>query len=248
MAKLDNPAGRLYELFNAYREAASDARPIVDCWADVFGTEDRTATLLRIAETAGLVPEIEAAVERSGDEEQIALFRDFVGAWVAGVFFPENNLYGNPSAAWSAAVSQQNLRVLGGLSSFLSATASEGPVPSAEEVASLHQQVISLIDEIVYDETLPEDVKRMALDHAYRLAQALDHFRIGGPGAVKAATERLVGAAILSPEPVKQSSVWEKVVKVAGGIWAVFSKGPAAQQALAAWTGVALSLPGGDGS
>jgi hypothetical protein len=247
VAKLDNPAGRLYELLSAYRAVATDQRLIIDCWAEVFEVETRTAALLRIAETAGLIPDIEAAVERSGHEEQVELFRDFVGRWVAGIVFPENNLYAKPSSALSAAVSPQNLRVLGGLSSFLSATASEGPVPSPEEVAGLHQQVIALIDEIVYDEALPEDIKRMALDHAYRLAEALDHFRIGGPGAVKAATERLAGAWGMAPEVVKKSSIWQRVFAVAGVIYAAFNKGPEVQQSLEAWTGIAGELlSGGD--
>ena len=39
------------------------------------------------------------------------------------------------------------LTVLGGVASFLSAVASEGPVPSAEEIASLHLQAISVIND-----------------------------------------------------------------------------------------------------
>jgi hypothetical protein len=246
VAKLDNPAGRLYELLSAYREVASDTQPIINAWAQVFGVGTRWETLLRIAETLGLIPEIEAAVERSGDEEQIALFRDFVGDWVAGVAFPDRNLYANPSVAMSSAISQQNLRVLGGLSSFLSATASEGPVPSPDQLAGLRGRVQQLIDSITEDSELPEDIRRAALDHAYRLAQALDHFRIGGPGAVKAATERLVGATVLAPDRVRKSPTWTNLLAVGGAVWTVFMVTGEAQQALEAWETLFKELPGGD--
>lgn len=247
MAKLDNPAGRLHELLRAYRDVASDGQSIISAWAQVFEVDDRTSTLLRIAETAGLIPEIEAAVDRSGDDEQIALFTDFVGAWVAGVVFPERNLYASPSAAMTDAISQQDLRVLGGLSSFLSATASEGPVPSPDQLADLRGQVQQLIDSITGDAELPEDIRRAALDHAYRLAQALDHFRIGGPGAVKAATERLVGATYFAPEKVRTSPTWKNLLAVGGAVWTVFRVTGEAQQALESWGTLLKALPDGDG-
>ncbi len=245
MAKLDNPAGRLHELLVAYREHASDQAAIVDIWASVFAVERRTEALLRIAETAGLVPEIEAAVNRSGDEAQITLFRRQSATWVAAVVNPEHNLYATPSNAKARAVDLDTLAVLGGLSSYLSATASEGPVPEWEVVNDLRDQVRELINEIIKDEELPDEVKRAALDHAHRLEQALDHFRVGGPGAVKAATERLIGGLAMSPESVRQHGIWERIVTVAGMAWQVFTKGQQAQQALTAWQEVVKALPGG---
>jgi hypothetical protein len=243
VAKLDNPAGRLHELLASFREFADDRTAVVEIWAAVFDVEDRPTALLRIAETAGLVPQIEAAIERTGDEGQITLFRQFSAAWAESVMYPQTNLYASPSNAMSNAISPSTLAVLGGVSSYLSATASEGAVPSSEEVASLYQQVMSLIDEIIADETLTEDIKRLALDHAYRLAQALDHFRIGGPGAVREATERLIGSVAMSTPPVEQSTVWRRVWDVFGRAWTIFNRAPQAQQALEAVPEIFKALP-----
>lgn len=87
------------------------------------------------------------------------------------------------------------------------------------------------------------------LDHGGRTSarhQSLDHFRITGPGCVKAATERLIGAIALAPPAVREQKVWPKVVAVAGALWTAFTLGgPASQQALESWTKVAKMLPSG---
>ncbi|MCU1670653.1 MAG: hypothetical protein JWP40_3580 [Blastococcus sp.] len=244
VAKLDNPAGRLHSLLTGYRETSNgDNRSVLAVWADVLGAKDDTETLLSIAETAGLIPQIEAAVIRSGDEDQEEVFASFAASWASAVLAPGVNLHGGNAFAVAASVEQ--LAVLGGLSSFLSATASEGRVPTDAEISDLRGQVQDLINSITEDAELPEEVKRLALDHAYRLAQALDHFRIGGPGAVKAATERLVGATVLAPDQVRKSSVWTRLMTVGGLIWTAFKFGPDARQALEGWTEIIKALPGG---
>lgn len=244
MAKLDNPAGRLHSLLAGYRETSSgDNRSVLAVWADVLGASDDTDALLRLAETAGLIPQIEAAVIRSGDGDQKEVFANFAASWLAAVLAPTVNLHGGKAFGVAATVDQ--LAVLGGLSSFLSATASEGRVPTDSEISGLRGQVQELIKTITEDPDLPEDIKRLALDHAYRLAQALDHFRIGGPGAVQAATERLIGATVLAPDTVRQSTWWQRLLAVGGAVWTVFKMGPQAQQALEAWEGLIKALPGG---
>ena len=37
--ELDNPAGRLHALLNAYQEIASNKRSVLDTWAEVFDTD-----------------------------------------------------------------------------------------------------------------------------------------------------------------------------------------------------------------
>jgi hypothetical protein len=243
VAKLDNPAGRLYEILAEYRRTATKTKSVVDHWVAVFEVEDRDTALLRVAETAGLIPQIEAALIRSADEDQMHLFRTFADDLIHAVIHPRTDTYSSQSQA--VVVQDQPLAALGGISSFLTATASEGRVPSDNEITDLRSQVQELIAGITEDPALPEEIKRAALDHAYRLAQALDHFRIGGPGAVKAATERLIGATVLAPPHVRESKWWQRLLAVGGAIWTVVKMGPEAQKALEAWEGLIKALPGG---
>jgi hypothetical protein len=243
VAKLDNPAGRLHEILAEYRRSATNKRVVADHWVAVFGVEDRDTAMLRVAETAGLIPQIEEALIRSDDEGQMLLFRTFADALIHAVMHPRSDIYSVQSQ--TVVVGDQPLAALGGIASFLSATASEGRVPLDSEITDLRGQVQDLIVGITEDAALPEDVKRAALDHAYRLAHALDHFRIGGPGAVKAATERLIGATVLAPKHVRDSKWWERLLAVGGAIWTVVKMGPEAQKALEAWEGLLKALPGG---
>lgn len=246
MAKLDNPAGRLHAVLTRFGavQAANQSASLISVWQNVLESSSHEAALVDLASAASLIPEIAAAVRRSGHPEQVEVFETFADDWLHMLLAPRTDLFGSPAS--SVKVSTGGLAVLGGLASFLSATAPEGPIPDAGARGALRDQVASLIEEIVADDTLPADIKRMALDHAYRLAEALDHFRIGGPGAVLAATERLVGSlAIASPE-VKQHGVWTRVVTVAGACWTAFTLGgPATQAALESWTEVIKMLPGG---
>jgi hypothetical protein len=245
VAALNNPAGRLHELLAEFRLESAAHLSAVDVWSQVLATDNRSSTLLAIAEVAGLVPEIEAAVIRSGDAGQLRAFRRFSGKWLTAIFQPEQNLYAKGSGGTSIAADEDALSVLELMSSTLAITGSEGKVPSAEVIADLRQQVQALIDGIVNDPELPGEIKRLALDHAHRLAHALEHFRIGGPGAVKAATERLVGATVLAPERVRKSQAWKHLLAVGGAVWTVFIVTGEAQQALESWETLIKALPGG---
>lgn len=245
MPKLDNPAGRLHAVLTRFRavQAANQSSSLISVWQVVLESQSTETALVDLASTASLIPEIAAAVRRSGHPEQLEVFETFANEWLHMLLAPRVDLYGSPAS--SVKVSTGGLAVLGGLASFLSATAPEGPVPDADARGKLRAKVEELIAEIVADDSLPAGIKRMALDHAYRLAEALDHFRIGGPGAVLAATERLVGSLAIASPDVKQHGVWTRVVAVAGACWTAFTLGgPATQTALESWTEVIKMLPG----
>jgi len=245
---LDNPAGRLHELLAAFREESASQRSAVSVWSAVLHTESRSSTLLAIAEVAALVPEIEAAVIRSGDPGQLRAFRRFAGEWLTAIFQPEQNLYANGSGATSVAADEDTLSVLELMSSTLTLTVSEGNVPSLTVISDLREQVQELIESIVNDPQLTEDVKRLALDHVHRLAHALDHFRIGGPGAVRAATERLAGSLLMAAPEARKTTVWSRVWAFAYKAYAVFNQAPEVADSIEAARRIYEALPGGSGS
>ena len=241
MAKLDNPAGRLHTLLTAFGERAQGSNgSILGVWKAVFGTESDSETLLRVAEAANLLPETEYALERIGDQDQLDLFHTFAEGWLSVVLHPRYDLYSQ--LARGVLPEKQFVTSLGGVSAFLSAVASEGPVPEPPVMKDLADRVREVIDGLIADEDLSEEVKHLALEHAHRLQQALDHFRIGGPGAVREATERLVGSLKMAPEPVALT-VWQRVGGVFQQAWQVFQKAPQFQQALEAAPEIVKMLP-----
>jgi hypothetical protein len=83
---------------------------------------------------------------------------------------------------------------------------------------------------------LDESTRKLLLDHLHALAWALDDLKFGGPGAVIAATERLVGAVALQVREEERKGFVGRAVALVVGVWSVFKAGPEAQQALEAWT------------
>jgi hypothetical protein len=251
VAKLDNPAGRLHSLLSGFKAIADDANPILDQWAAVLETESVDETLVALAAVAGLVPAIERELLVTGDEEQMETFRTFSSAWIKCVTFPQFDGTKRPSAARTNLVNTGALAALGSISSFLSMASSEGVVPPPEAVDSLRKQAQRLLDSAVSDQSIEPAVRRILLDYIHRLIWALDHLRIGGPEAVHAASDRLIGQLQEASKPVGES-VWARVADLVRTGWAMFRMGPQAAAALNGWQDVAgeivKALPAGDGS
>jgi hypothetical protein len=68
-------------------------------------------------------------------------------------------------------------------------------MPTADaELDGLRGQVDDLIEDVKVSEDLPDDVRQLILDRLHDVIHALDQVDIGGPDAVKRATEALAGA------------------------------------------------------
>jgi hypothetical protein len=165
---------------------------------------------------------------------QVEAVRQFSPAWAAPVF----GANGQFNSARGSAPAVTDLATLGMVASYLSAVAPEGRAPDEEQVKTLAEDVADLIAAIQDSSDLSPDVLRLILQHLSKVEWALRHLRIGGPGAVKAATEALLGAVVLeTPESVRETATWKRVVTVVGAVWVVFTGLPEAQTALEAWQG-----------
>ena len=77
---------------------------------------------------------------------------------------------------------------------------------------------------------------------------ALHHIEIGGPKAIRQATEALMGAAVASSavnEKTRNAGVIKNVMAVAGSIYVLFAAGPAIQKSLEAWPVVVQEITAG---
>lgn len=146
MTRLDNPAGRLHALLTEYRAAANEQRSIRATWAHVLDVSESEVTVA-VIDVGSLIPAIEAAVARVGDEAQQELLSYYRLNWAAPITTPDHPTGQTPSPG-KALVDVGALTALGSLSSFLSSVASEGAVPDVEQIQSLRDSVAQVIDEV----------------------------------------------------------------------------------------------------
>ncbi len=232
MARLDNPAGRLHALLSEYRAAAFTGHSIRRTWAAVLGV-DQSDVAVALTEVASLVPAIQAAVSRSGDEDQQEVVDTYVRHWASPITTPDYPTGANPSPG-PALVDPGALAALGGLSAYLSLRRSEGTIPGDESLQNLTAMVRDAIDELAAADDLPADAREMILDRLQDVAEALARLRIVGPGAVLAGTERAAFAAsMLTPEQQQRPAV-QKAMAAARTLWVAFTSTPAAQRSLEA--------------
>jgi hypothetical protein len=245
VAILDNPAGRLHAILAQYRAVAAENRSIHSTWIEVLGVEPQRDLPVVLAKVASLVPSIQAAVSRGGSAEQAELVAHFAPLWAEAVIPIQHQPTQKPSRGKDM-VDQGSLATLAGLSAYLSATQSEGVVPDDDSVAELRAHVQEAIDALAAAADIPSDIRRLILDRLHDVLWALDSIRIGGPGAVVAAAERLVVSLVLSEE-ARQSPAGEKAKAAVFKVWQAFVTLPAIRNSIEVLTQAAAALPPGLG-
>ncbi len=245
MARLDNPAGRLHALLKEYRAVANPARTIRQTWATVLGV-DPSDVAVALTEVGSLVPAIQAAVSRSGDEDQLELLDTYLWHWASPITTPDHQTGVNPSPG-AALVDGGALAALGSLSTYLSLSRSEGAIPDDERQQELKAHVSGAIDELTGAIELPSEVRKLILDRLHDILWAMDRLRIGGPDAVRAAAERLAMSVAASPEEARRSPLVQKAVTVSGWVCAAFMSGPSLQGSIEAWPAIFKALGSGLG-
>jgi hypothetical protein len=230
MVSYDNPAGRLHELLRRLSEVDPNLS-IASAWAQVLGIREAEVAL-RLGAVGQLVSEVQAAVEESGDQTLVAPVSRYRDAW-AGAIFPQTHALN--AALANALPDDAALETLGLVASHLHAVAPEGRVPSTEQVDELRESVVDLLDNLEDADDVPDAVKHLLTARLTDVLEALNHIAIGGPNAVRLATEALVGALVINEPSTARSATWKQVAAVLGAIWIAFSSGPTVQNSIEAW-------------
>lgn len=245
MGNANNPAGRLHTVLTAYRAAAHTNSTMHATWATVLGVPEAQVPVA-LAEVAALIPEIHRLVVQCGASEQIELFDAFGRQWAVPIM-SEHHPRQTPSPG-ADAVDANALAVLGGLSAYLSTCAPEGVLPDPERVAELKAAVSELLDELADEDSLPADLRSAINARLHDIIWAMDHVRIGGPGAVRQAMERLLGQITISlhtAPDARDSGFLKKVMKTISCIWIAYKAGPQVHAALEGWQDILKQLPPG---
>lgn len=239
-----NPAARLHSMLRTFDQTAEDGRSVSMVWAEVLAVEQESV-LAELARVTSLIPDILAELTAAGDAYQLDAFTHFAPSWARALFAPDVNMNQTSPSPAVGLVDRGSLVALGAVAAFLGATAPEGVVPPLTSIESLRGQAEELLTGIRDSADLDEKTRSLLLAHMHRLAWALDDVAFGGPGGVKAASERLAGAvAVLVPEP-QRGGIVAQSLQFAGAAWVAFSAGPTVQAALDAWGAVAGALPPG---
>lgn len=245
MGNVNNPAGRLHTLLSEYRSVANTDVTIHQTWANVLNVAEGDVPIA-LAEVAALIPAIERLVNDSGQVEQVEVWKTFGRTWAIPVMTEQHPRQG-PSPGPDL-VNPSALAALGGLSAYFSSIAPEGVVPDQDRVAELRADVSSLLADLVEDQSLPPELKVAINARLHDVLWAMDHVRVGGPGAVQQATERLLGQIIIHSESTpeaRKSGFLKKVLKAIGVVWVAYKAGPEAHAALQGWQDVLKELPPG---
>jgi hypothetical protein len=242
MARLNNPAGRLHMLLSAYQDGCAPGRSFVVVWSTVFDvrTDD---VQRRLCDAVSLIPAIEAAlssVEQS--DEQMELFYLHREAYVAGLIWP-GGTWGSNCA--DVPIARADLVALGGISSFLSATAPEGEPPDEDEIAKLLQETAELITEVKEASGLSEPLRKALIRHLLALCAAIDDWRVYGAGGVTAASERIIGTLVVHGTSVNEANITtlKRVYEGAAKAWnAYVAVGTTALPAAIGWAALGHDL------
>jgi hypothetical protein len=243
MASYNNAAGRLYLLLERLREI-DGGTPIAEAWAQIFG-ESRELVRERLGAVAELVGQIERAVGVPGREQLTAPVARYRAQWLEATF-PLQRSFGEPVS--TVRPSDEAHEALGVVAAYLEAVAPDGMVPPEAERTALTQRLQALIEDVGRDEELPAEIAHLLVRRLADIEVALRHIEIGGPEAIRKASEALMGAAVVSTvasERTRTAGVTKRVMAVAASIYVAFSAGPTIQKSLEAWPQIAHELVAG---
>jgi hypothetical protein len=240
MAPLNNPAGRLYGLLESFNEGEGS---IADVWAHILEVQ-APMVRERLGGVAQLVTQIDAALEAPEMSAYLTTFARHRNDFLETIF-PLAHSFNEP--ADHVKPSKHGIEDLATLAAHLGAVAPE-PGPSEEERTKLLDDLQALIDQVEGDTDLPSEIAHLIVRRLLDVELALRHVNIGGPEAVRRATEALIGATVAlrhTNENARRATSLRKVFAIAGVIWAAFT-GPAdVRPSIEAWEGYAHLLDAG---
>ena len=199
MAKLDNPAGRLYEILNAARSKPS-SHQIRGAWAEVFDVKptDMRSIYALLVELMDLVDRAKKSVQQLP-----GVNHDLYLRWIPNV---EHVLtYSQLSVKWAEL--QRNLddttmNQLEFCSELLSRRTGE-KVISDEDLSKLQMEVETLLDKVL-SANLPEELKDVLIEKLEEIRQAILAYRVRGNEGLRRALGSSLGAMFLYREHIEE--------------------------------------------
>ncbi len=197
---------------------------------------------VHIGLVAQLVPQLDQVVQREGRERLAAVVAQYRQEWLTSTF-PLAQPFNQ--AVKSILPSDQSYIALGSLADALAIAAPDGPAPDEARRTELSELLRAATEETMADTELPADIAHLIVQRLSEVEMALRHVRLGGPLAVKRATEALMGAvdvARATDEKARAAPSLKRVFAIAGVVWTIFTVPAQIQPALQAWEGFAHEL------
>jgi hypothetical protein len=234
----DNPAGRLHDLLS--RLAQQNRKDsVLNGWAGVLSVE-RGDVPVHLGRVADLVRQTQDAVHRAGEEALLPPVERYRDSWTRPIF-PVKHAFSDlleKALPDAAALEALNL-----VSAQLHSIAPEGVVPDEEELERLKAQLRDLIDGVQAAEDIPDELKHLVISRLRAVEEAVEHLDVGGPSAIRHATEAVMGSVLFTQDAhLAKSLTIQKVWTTLLIFWTVFSAGPTIQTSIEAWQEMVPSL------
>jgi hypothetical protein len=242
IALYDNPAGRLYDLLAQFR--AIQHGTIANAWATILEVEtDRVRE--RLGSVADLITQIDVIVSRPGMDVWTLPVNRYRDQWLEVAFPIRHSLSSDVSEVKPDDLAYETLATF---ATHLSAVASDGPLPSEEDRQKMFDDLQALIEEVTNNAELPPEIADLILRRLADIQTALRLLYIGGPEAIRHATEALMGAIIaasITNEKAGKAAVLKRALATAGIMWSIFTAGAQVQPSIEAWEGYSRLLNAG---
>lgn len=235
----DNPAGRLHDLLTKLTRQQKRSS-LLDSWANVLGV-NADDVVVHLGRVADLVRQTQEAVDRIEEEVFVQTVQRYRAAWARPIFPPDHAF---KAALGEVLPEQPALEALGMVSVHLHSTAPEGVMPDDAQVEQLSAQVRELIKGVRAADDLPDDLKHLIIARLRQIEDALEHLDIGGPSAVRHATEAVIGSLALMTRGTQliKSPTIQKVCATVALAWTIFSAPPTIENSLESWEKVIPQL------
>lgn len=242
MVLQNNPAGRLHHLLGRLR-AAEQGVSIIEAWAQIL-EDSPDQTRARLGGVAGLVSQIDIAVESPERQAVAAPVRRYRSEWMEAIFPLRHSFAAGVEGVKPSDVAHE---ALGSVAAYMEAVAPDGTVPTEKRRSELLTSIQALAGELGRAGELPEDVTLLLTRRLSGVETAIHEIEVGGPDSVRLAAEALMGAALASgtTQKIRRASTTKRATLLARAIWVDFSSEPIAQRAIDAWPEVARELDGG---
>lgn len=233
---LDNPAGRLHELLTQL--CANPQQQLLHQWGQVLEVSLEDVPL-HLGDVGALVREIDAIANSLDVRPISAALRRYRPEWSRPIF-PTDVKFTDQVAR--VAPSAAGLEALDLLAEQLHMLAPEGQIPDESRLEELRAAIVALIEDVRATEDFSADIRHLIEDRLRSILHAIDHVAVGGPEAVRLATEALLGGVGVRALQATQSPTWGKMLATLGAVWIAFSAGPTVQNSIDAWGDLRQSL------